>query len=888
MGLSANTKLGPYVVLGPLQSGGMGEVYRAHDSQLDRSVALKVLRTDLVGDANAVARFQREAKLASSLNHPHIISIYSVHEADGLLCIAMELVGGTTLSEWIESQKPGLNRILEVFIQIADALAAAHAADVVHRDIKPSNILVNAQGYAKVLDFGLAKHVSLQPHDRSEATTLRDLTTGQNLLGTPAYMSPEQARGEPVDARTDIFSVCVMLYEAVTGQRPFRGDSMVQLLHAVISTRPRPVTEINSSLPPQLQTLLQRGLAKERDLRFANMAELATELRRLRSWVESQAFSTRTRAQSSRLGMAIALVLGVLAVVAVVLYRFAGQRPEAAALKYEQLTDFNDAAFAPALSPDGRMLAFVRGGSFGSSAIGAGDIYVKMLPDGDPIRLTKDGGAKHVPVFTPDGSRILYTRVNANFSWDTWQVPVLGGETTPYLPNASGLTFIGKDEILFAEIKASPQMAVMTSKLNRVAQREVYAPAGAGSMAHRAALSPDRKWVLIAEMDGSGWLPCRLVPFDGSSAGGPVGPEHGQCVTASWSPDGRMMYFSSNAGGAFHIWRQKFPDGQPERLTTEASEQEGTTVTADGKSLITTVGIVQSAIWLHDKDGDRQLTFQGVAVLPKMSPDGASVYYLQRSGASRSYVSGEIWKVDLKSGNRDRVLPGFVMTGYDISPDGHSLVFASAEGSADAGIWIADLDRRKPPRQLTKGGEYRVFFAGNSEIVYQGNEPDRFLFMMKTDGSDRRRVSDERVIYLINVSPDGEWVAASLMGRNEGAAVKLFSVRRLSPPVSICEGCAVGFGPGRTDAPVVSWTHDGRTVIVPLRFFGMSRRSIELPFDARRPDFDRDARTEAAYLALPGAKVINERDMFPAIRPGEYLMSRRSSVTNLYRVILPD
>ncbi|MEO6120115.1 MAG: protein kinase, partial [Terriglobales bacterium] len=752
----------------------------------------------------------------------------------------------------------------------------------------PSNVLVNRQGYAKVLDFGLAKQM-ISKAEVSLVTT--DVITGAaDVMGTPAYMSPEQAFGKPVDARTDTFSLGVVLYEAVTGTRPFTGDSVIQVLNEVITKEPRSAVEIKPSLPGEVQWILERALAKDPKNRYASMADFATELRRLRAKIDASG-SGRTGILPTYLRrnwMAGAAAFVVFAAVATSAYLWnARMKARSSAVRYQQLTDFNDAAFAPALSPDGRMLAFVRGGFFGSSAI-RGEIYVKMLPDGEPIRLTSDGSGKHTPTFSPDGSRVLYTRLSKNFTWDTWQVPVLGGEATPYLPNASGLTFVGTDEIMFAEIKTSPHMRIMTSGLNRLRQREIYMPPGEGSMAHRAALSPDRKWVLLAEMDGSGWLPCRVVPFDGTSAGRQVGPLNGQCITASWSLDGKTMYFSSNAGGTFHIWQQTFPDGDPEQLTMETTEQEGTALAPDGKSLITSVGVSQSSIWIHDKEGDRQLTFQGFAFLPKMSPDGAMVYYLQRAGASRSYVSAELWRLDLKSGNREPVLPGFVMAAYDISPDGRRLVFASAEGTSHPGIWVADLDRRKPPVQLTKSGEYRAFLIANDEIVYLGSVPKRFLYTMKTDGSGLRQVNDTQLIYMINVSPDGEWAAVSRPATDEGSLIQLIALRKSMPPATICQDCPVGFGPGRLDSPVVSWSRDGESVMVPLRFFGMSRRTVVLPFDPKRPDFDGEARTEADYIALPGSKLINERDVFPGMHSREYLMSRRSSVSNLYRVTLPE
>ncbi|HUQ95693.1 MAG TPA: protein kinase [Bryobacteraceae bacterium] len=888
MGLLANTTLGPYVVQGPLSSGGMGEVYRAHDTQLDRSVALKVLRTDLVGDTSAVARFQREAKLASSLNHPHIISIYSVHETDGMLCIAMELVSGETLSKWIAANKPTLNRILEVFIQIADALAAAHSAGVVHRDLKPGNILVSAQGYAKVLDFGLAKQVVTPDQGGSQIST--NISGAADLLGTPPYMSPEQAKGMPVDARTDIFSLGVVLYEAVTGVRPFHGESTIEVLNEVISNPARPAREIKPSLPAELDWILERTLAKQPAERYGAMSEFAADLRRLRGRLDVES-SVTSRPRERKLkplyaGLLLAVILP--AVAGIWMYLRSRPAPQASGLRYEQLTDFNDVVTAPALSPDGRMVAFIRGGNFGTSAA-SGELYVKLLPNGDPIQLTHDGRAKHTPTFTPDGNRIVYTALDRKFVWDSWEVPVLGGPAVPFMRNASGLTFLDEGQIMFAEIDKNPHMSIMTSRLNRIDQRPIYVPQGDGSMAHRTARSPDKKWVLVVEMDGSGWLPCRIVPFDGSSQGRQVGPAGGQCTTASWSPDGKWMYFSSNEGGAFHIWRQAFPDGIPEQITAESNEQEGTAVAPDGKSLITAVGSTQGAVWLHDKQGDRQLTFEGVAMLPKMAPDGKTVFYLQRSGGSRSYISAQLWKVDVTTGTKERVFPGFLMSHYDISADGQHVLFAAAEGEKDPGLWVADLERRRPPRQLTKGGEFRAFFSGVNEIVFLSNGNQRFIQKMGVDGTAPRRILEISATYLLGISPDGQWIAVAMPQEEpdkDGNRIMLIPMEKGRSPIQICKSCVMGFGPGRVNAPLIQWSNDGSSVLLSLKYFGLqSRKTAVLPFAKIAVDM---TRSEAEFAKLPGVRLIDEADVFPASRPGEYLMSRRSASSNLFRISLPD
>jgi Tol biopolymer transport system component len=399
-----------------------------------------------------------------------------------------------------------------------------------------------------------------------------------------------------------------------------------------------------------------------------------------------------------------------------------------------QLTDFNDSALHPAISPDGRMLTFIRGGNCGDSSV-RGQVYVKILPTGEPVQLTKDERSKQQPVFSPDGSRIIYTAVAGRFQWDSWQVPVLGGPPKPFLPNASGLVWLDDQQLMYAEIMTGVHMGIVTSTESRTSPRQIYMPPLEGGMAHRSTRSPDRQSLLLVEMDGGGWMPCRLMPFDASSTGRPVGPQEAQCTTATWSVDGKWMYFSSNAGGGFHVWRQRYPDGVPEQITFGPTEQEGTALTADGKYLITSMGTQQAVVSLHDAQGERPLTSEGFAMLPTRLPSSDRVYYIVRNTGARAYSSGELWSVNLASGERERVLPGTIMGSYCISADAKRVLFTSSGWPGGDGIWIADLSRRSAPKQLTRGGEFRAFFGAPGQIIYLSQGTVRYLYEMNEDGS---------------------------------------------------------------------------------------------------------------------------------------------------------
>jgi Tol biopolymer transport system component/predicted Ser/Thr protein kinase len=875
-------RVGPYEIVRRVGAGGMGTVFLATDTRFDRPVAVKVLAA--VSEF-ARARFQQEVKTASSLNHPHILTVHDVGEIGGGPYLVTEYVDGGTLREWWAARRRSWTEVVELLVGVADGVAAAHRAGITHRDIKPENILVSNNGYAKLADFGLAK---LHEEAAGAATVTRAVARTEPglVVGTIAYMSPEQAAGLMADARSDVFSFGVVLYEALAGRRPFEPGSDVERLRAVVNHQIVPITRFCPDAPADLQAAILKALERDPAHRYQRMEDLVVDLRRALRSSGSVAVERPPKRRGVLYAAATLIVAAAVGLAVTAVRMRTAPRPGTTPLAMRQLTSFTDAATQPAISPDGRMLAFVRGAT---SFVDAGQIYVKMLPDGEPVALTHDPLRKGIPAFSADGSKIAYTVLGPSNSWDSWIVPVLGGEPKPWLPNASGLRWIGSNQLLFSEIDHGLHMNVATATESRTDRRLVYQPEPDRGMAHRSILSPDRRWVLITEMDNGGMIPCRVVPFDGGSRGHVVGPDKGRCTHAAWSPDGKDMYFTSNAGGTFQIWRQVFPDGVPEPITFGPTEAEGLAISPDGKFIYTSIGFFQQSVWISEQGVERQLSGEGDAMFPAwgdgfpttvFSPDGKTLYCLIGNGG-RGFSSGELSTLDIASGKIDRLLPGVAISSYDISSDGTHVVYASYGDDGVSRLWLARLDRRSPPQQLPVKEGLGPVFGRHGEVYYRGSENALwYLYVLDVAAGTTRKFSPEVAINSPTISPDGNWILSLIPQPGADTTVVLKAFRREGgDPITVCVNCFVKWSRDQGAVFIslnpISNADSGETVVIPLQ------PGAALP--ALPPD---GVRTQAQLRAIPEAQATPYAAVFPGLTASTVAFGRTSVKRNLYEITL--
>jgi eukaryotic-like serine/threonine-protein kinase len=743
----AGISVGPYRVLEKLGAGGMGEVYLAHDPRLQRNVALKSVTGDWVRDSDAHHRLVREARAAGALNHPAIAAIYDIIEIDGRTYIVMEYVQGETLAALLRRGRLPLERVVEIGIQLADGLVAAHAAGIVHRDLKPSNVMVTADGRAKLLDFGVAK---LMPAEEDTAETLtreeRDSpqTAPGTVLGTIAYMAPEQLEGEPIDARADVFAFGAVLYEMLTGHRAFQGSSAASTAAAVISSEPLPPHHFVTGLPDELGRLVTRCLRKDRARRPQHMSDVRVALEEIRDEMDAPRVSVQASRPGSK-GRMLRLSLGAAAIVTgfATWWLLAGRPPRVSNATTTQrlVSAFPGSHSAPSFSPDGRMIAFV------SDASGSPQIWVKDLARGDPLQITHESSPAATPRWSGRGDQIVFALRDKGI----WSVPPLGGASHRLVDDGTNPNLSGDGARLVFE--RGPEIWTAAADGSGARRIDGVPPRSFFSVSASPALSPDGRWIAyFQQMEGpngdlaviplAGGTP-RLLTHDLREAGSPV-----------WTPDGSAILFWSKRAGSRTLWRVPVRGGSSMPVTTGAGEDADPAVTADGRRIIYTNQHNSSSLVVQDlrtgerremlerrvipwmprgsptddriaffqevgpdihiftvrADGTdlRQITFGAGEwdIHPSWSPDGQFIYYYRALPPPYSFR-----KIPAASGTSSEVVPGWR---WERNMHGH------VDPSGNAVVYLRQGDPEKPDatfvRDLSTGHESLLSEAGDMHL----------------------------------------------------------------------------------------------------------------------------------------------------------------------------
>jgi len=765
--------LGHYRITEKLGSGGMGVVYKARDLHLDRFVALKVLPPEKVADAERKRRFTQEAKAASALNHPNIVHIYDITADQDVDFIAMEYVEGKTLEQMIGRRSLRLNDTLKYAVQIADALAKAHAAGIVHRDLKPANVMINEDGTVKVLDFGLAKLTEHVQGDEFATTATAEAVTEKGaIVGTVAYMSPEQAEGRPVDPRSDIFSFGSVLYEMVTGRRAFQGESKIAILSGILNQEPSPVSEVSGGTPQELERIITRCLKKDPSRRFQAMPDLKVALEELKEESDSgkllsQAGAIKSTSRFSKRVTAAVLAGGIVFVAAVIFYlvwKPAGwfwKSSPPPLLTHNQISFVGDAGY-PAIWPDGKFIAYVTGKELEEQRLMLQDLsggqaieLFKARSIGDP-RWSPDGSELIVSSFMGDPPRsqiILIPRLGQTFR------PVAAGANSCWSPDGAKIAVAFQNEKGFRIVDKA------TGQSQKIPLSGFQWFLGL-DWSHKSNL------VLIWTRLENGRNAISTVHQDGSQQHKVT--EEDSLMSPRWSPAGNAIYFFRSKGHISELAKipinPKSGEAAGPASVILSGLQVGSyfTLSADGSRLAYTRTQSYSNLWLAELSGPGQRS----GVQTKALTKDTSFSYdpsISLDGKWVAFVTGSpfpnIYKMPIEGGARSQLTySGANHRSPAWSPKGTQIAFASDEGGSNK-VWIVGA-AGGTPRRFSKtqlSSDLHVFWPPGNRILYQKEGNRNFLFLNPVTEEENLLIQDESVGWLFypQISPDGMKVAAS-------------------------------------------------------------------------------------------------------------------------------
>lgn len=705
MTLTTGTRFGSYEVAVRLGAGGMGEVYRAIDTKLGRAVALKVLPEYFAGDPERMRRFEREAKVLASLNHPNIAAIYGFEDYSSVLVLVMELVEGPTLADQLSQSPLSQTEALPIAKQICEALEYAHERGIVHRDLKPANVKVTPEGKVKLLDFGLATMLESEGASRdiaSSPTITRMMTRDGIILGTAAYMSPEQAKGKAADRRSDIWSFGCVFYEMLTGKMAFGGETVTDTLASVIKSEPD-WSLLTPSTPRGIRKLLQRCLKKDSKQRLQAIGDVRIAIEDVISGADTDAVvplpSPPRPGWRRLLPWAVAFAGGALLTGAVFL-TLAFRSPHSAAMHFRAVTNFSGVQSYPTLSPDGRSVALV------SNKDGHYNIYVGLINGGNLVKLTDDPNLKTRPCWSPDGTEIAYARLNDSGIWDIWKVPALGGIPRRFILNAADPTW-SRDGRSFA-YRNSVTGAIWISDSFGQNGHELASTrrpgwgrgnSTTGFLNSAPRFSPDGREIAFATSWGGPYGELEVANVDSDKLR-QLTHDNALVLSPAWSAEGRFIYFASSRGGTLNIWKISEDGSQLEQITSGQGDDAQLDISADGKRIVFS-------------------SFRANVNIVQLDLDAAG----QQSA-----------KLLIADAARDQFGPAY-------SPDGkHLAYFSNLKGVEKEGIWLANPDGSNPV-PLVQDQRINIFPCWTPDSGYLVYTSYASISLSGSPSSEYRRIS---------------------------------------------------------------------------------------------------------------------------------------------------
>ncbi len=772
--------IGPYKTVRHLGAGGMGVVYLAHDPELDREIAIKLLPPHLAGDDEHLARLRQEARTASSLNHPNIITIYEIGQHEGSAFIAMEYIDGLTLRETMASGPLPVRKALQIASQIADGLAAAHKRGLVHRDLKPENVMLTSAGGVKILDFGLARSFTMPETD----ATLQKSDSG-TIVGTYGYMSPEQARAGVVDYRSDQFAFGAMLYEMLTGTPAFPGHSAVETMFMIVRDEPASLGQVAPHVPAPLRWIIDRCLAKDPDERYASTRDLARDLQHLRDHLSEAGIAPIRDVTSSevrgpgRWPLLLATAIAALLIGSLVTAWI--RRPAPPTITSEHYLTYSGSDYSPAVSPDGKLVAFA------SRRDGQQRIWLKQMVGGSEVALTQ--GPDDFPRFSPEGASILYAHINGTTA-SLYRVPVVGGEPRRIIDRGNSGDFSPDGtRIAFSRNDVGPTGATVSVILLANADGSGVHELARSDIANlsQPRWSADQK--SIASVGARGRVAQTLVVINSATGASRVltaPAKSGEISSPVWSRDGRsLIYIRADSveavvGCSAQIIRHDVVKDRTEVIGWSSHNGTLLDVLADGSVVLdvrsprdnlreialaqpgSPAGAPREERWLtRGNSSDRQ---------PVYAPDGKSVLFSSnRSG------NLDLWQLNV-AGGEVRKITDDAAEDWDpaFSPDGKKIVWSSGR-SGNLEIWMANADGSEA-RQVSHDGvdaENPSITPDGQWVVFNSFNPQKAgIWKSHPDGSAATPLVKGRAS-VPEISPDGQYVAYIAESRTLRASVRV-------------------------------------------------------------------------------------------------------------------